>query len=467
MKLKNSSKISTEQRTESKIKDAFINTYEHDNGEIERVMAVTANSWDDLSFVHPGFSFSAYQKIVNLYRNFIVPKAPVVFGQMALYHIPGDFEFPKEIHLDFKDLNETDETALDNYLRQNVRIKKGIPVFKTDIAKRIWNELDASNSISIVCGKLPFTKFLQVGSDIGYLSDEKDSYEAVVNASFFVMDAFDVSGSFDKIGTPLGLLVKDGVVYNPPLFNREALIVYNDNSVEIKSPSTSELTLEISGKAFIPGQNCSIYDRPDYFKISIGKDKIAVVIIGNKVARVNMGKTETVPESGFILVVDKDTEIHPLDEVSYKGMEDVKFGISVGNSIIRNGVKTTEFISKFYNIKKHLGRKAYPPSLYPLDFENARAPRIALGSDKDGLPIIIWAEGPGKTGYTKGVDSAGASLLEMADICEDLGIKNAVNLDGGGSAQIILNGKRYLMISDRNPSDNSEAERAVPVGIGI
>ena len=69
--------------------------------------------------------------------------------------------------------------------------------------------------------------------------------------------------------------------------------------------------------------------------------------------------------------------------------------------------------------------------------------------------------------YEAGKDSCGASLAEMAEIAEDLGLVNAVNLDGGGSAQIILNEQRYLQISDRNFQDNSESERPVPVGLVI
>jgi len=142
----------------------------------------------------------------------------------------------------------------------------------------------------------------------------------------------------------------------------------------------------------------------------------------------------------------------------------VTFGIQVGNSIMVEGEKTLSFRSKFYNLRG-LEPVAYPPSLYPLDFENARAARIALGADREGKPMILWAEGAGKIGYVAGRDSRGASLSDMAEICAEMGMVNAVNLDGGGSAQILLNNKRSLLISDRNSPDASEAERPVPLGL--
>ena len=81
--------------------------------------------------------------------------------------------------------------------------------------------------------------------------------------------------------------------------------------------------------------------------------------------------------------------------------------------------------------------------------------------------MLLWAEGAAKFGYVPGNGSCGASLREMADICADVGMYNAVNLDGGGSAQILLNNRRSLMISDRNASDHTEAERPVPLALYI
>ena len=174
----------------------------------------------------------------------------------------------------------------------------------------------------------------------------------------------------------------------------------------------------------------------------------------------------SIPASGFVLCVDKACEIHAGDTVTYRGLEEVTFGIQVGNSIIRDGVCTEDFISQFYNIYR-LERVPFPPSLYPMDYKKARAARIALGADKDGKPVVFWAEGAGKFGYDPKTDSTGASLTEMAEIAVDIGLVNAINLDGGGSAQILMQNERKLHISDRNKADNSDAERLVPLGLMV
>ena len=60
--------------------------------------------------------------------------------------------------------------------------------------------------------------------------------------------------------------------------------------------------------------------------------------------------------------------------------------------------------------------------------------------------------------------SCGASLLETEEYCEKAGMMNAVNLDGGGSAQILLHGRRELELSDRK-EDGTGQERPVPLGL--
>ena len=85
----------------------------------------------------------------------------------------------------------------------------------------------------------------------------------------------------------------------------------------------------------------------------------------------------------------------------------------------------------------------------------------------DGKPVLIWAEGAAKIGHQKGLGSCGASLQEMAQICKKLDIRNAVNLDGGGSAQILLHNQRQLQISDRNPQTIHESERPIPLALMI
>ena len=437
-----------------------IRTFTYPNGEIQRVQTVAWEDWGKLDFLHPSPTDRALDVFYDIYRLYLVPGCPWIFGNLVLFRLPGDVEVTFENHTKYGALSNP-LTVATAALEAGVIIVNGKPKFKNAPIEKFWHELEERNCIRITSGHLPTTKFIPVADRSGYLTETEGTVK--VNASFFIMDRFDCATVYDQVGTPLGLCVKDGFVSDPPLFGREALLV-RETGVTIEQPRVEDLTLEIAGETYRHGENAAVYSRPARSRTPRLPGK-KLILIGTRVAAVSDAPTVPIPASGFVLAVPGNCSAKPGDEVRYRGMEDVVFGIQVGNSILKNGVKTKSFISRFYNIRK--GEPVpFPPSLYPMDFDHARAGRIALGADQDGKPMLLWAEGAGKRHYVKGEDSCGASLREMAWLCEAVGMVNAVNLDGGGSAQILVNGQRYLHISDRN-DDNSDAERPVPLGLVI
>ena len=444
-----------------------VKVFTRDNGEIQRVHVVSWEDWSQLDFLFlqqetTKQQVSALKCFRDIYQNFLVPGCPWIFRQMAMFALPEELE---EMVLSMADsLEEVSDplTIASIILQKGVRIRRGKPFFKTEDAKTLWQALEERECIYIICGKAPGTQMIPVGKNPGYMSEVEKDAKMKVNANFFIMDPIDCATIYDQVGTVLGLCVKDGKVSKPPQYNREALLIKNDGTVSISQLDIKDLGIEINGVTYKNGENARICTRPERIKTPAGKG-LRIIVIGDRVRAVKQGGSVEIPTSGFVVCVDK-ANICPGDEVIYHGPEDVKFGIQVGNSIVRDGKKTTEFISQFYNIYK-LDPVPFPPSLYPMDFEKARAARIALGCDKDGKPVVFWAEGAGKLGYVLGEDSTGASLSEMADIAAELGLVQAVNLDGGGSAQILVENARSLRISDRNKQDNSDAERLVPVGL--
>ena len=434
-----------------------VKVFAREEGQIQRVHVVRFDDWSEFDFLKPKANKKALQCFYDIYKNFLVPTAPAMFPQMVMFQLPEGMEIAPE--------PKSGEDALltaSKILQNGVKLRRGKPVFTTEEAKALYEELEAKDCVRIVCGKMPKTKIIPVGDFVGYMSECEEDARMKVNANFFIMDPIDCATIYDQVGRPFGLCVKDGEVSNPPLFEREALLVKKDGNVSIRPLDVKELTIEINGVEYRHGKNATIYTRPERAKTP-KVDGVCVVVTGNHVVDIKKNGPVDIPTSGFVMCVDKDSFVLG-DEVIYHDLEDIKFGIQVGNSIIRDGVKTSQFISRFYNIYK-LERVPFPPSLYPMDFEGARAARIALGADKEGKPVVFWAEGKGKVTYTPGEDSTGASLTEMADIAEELGLYNAINLDGGGSAQILIDNKRSLHISDRNVEDNTDAERLVPMGI--
>lgn len=502
-----------------------VRVFDRGNGEIQRVHVVSWEDWSQLDFLYLKQETIEQQKQAlhcfhHIYKNFLVPTMPWVFPQMAMFVMPEDEEMMDVLvdcvreRIRVEDAvygdEQTELSGVNVYyaskrygnvsdplmiatilLQEGIRIKKGQAVFLNAQAERLYRELEARDCVRTVCGKFPRTQMIPVGRYAGYLSEAEQDAKVKANAHFFIMDPFDCATVYDQVGTPFGLCVKDGVIESPPMYNREALLVEEEGASYISESDIQDLYIEINDKTYIPGKNATIYTRPKHAKTP-DDNRIKVVIIRRQVVAVKAGGSVPVPASGFVLCVEKKSAssghvtrcgsqsipsidvsqpkntagIYPGDLVTYHGLKGVKFGIQVGNSIIRKGVKTDKFISRFYELKK-LQPTPYPPSLYPMDFEGARAARMAIGADAEGHPVLFWAEGKGKLRYVAGEDSTGASLSEMAEIAESLALRNAVNLDGGGSAQILLDGERALHISDRKTEDNSDAERLVPLGLVV
>ena len=457
-----------------------IKVYDRGNGEIQRVQVVSWEEWSKLDFLYLKQESAEQQKKAlqcfrDIYQNYLVPVMPAMFPQMVMFALPEDEDMQKLLMECASDSMKNGCYESKKYgsvsdpliiasilLQEGVKLKKEKPTFANQQVERLYRELERRGCVYIIAGKLPKTKVIPVGRFAGYLSQTEVNAKMKVNAHFFIMDSFDCATIYDQIGTPFGLCIKDGVIENPPMYNREAFLVEKDGNSHIAHKDIFELAIEIQGTTYVSGENATIYTRPKYTKAPSDK-RVKAVIVGRKVVAVKDGGSIPVPASGFVLSI-KEGSVAPGDEVIYHGMPDVQFGVQVGNSIIRDGVKTESFISQFYDIYK-LQPVPYPPSLYPMDFEKARAARMAIGASAEGNPVLFWTEGKGKLEYVEGRDSTGASLTEMAEIAADLGLKNAVNLDGGGSAQILLDNERALHISDRNKEDNSDAERLVPLGL--
>ena len=84
----------------------------------------------------------------------------------------------------------------------------------------------------------------------------------------------------------------------------------------------------------------------------------------------------------------------------------------------------------------------------------ARHPRSAVGLNHDGEWIFAIIDG------RNGMHSSGATISELTDLLRANGILYALNLDGGGSTEIIIDGKIYNLPSEGH-------ERKISYGLGV
>ncbi len=86
---------------------------------------------------------------------------------------------------------------------------------------------------------------------------------------------------------------------------------------------------------------------------------------------------------------------------------------------------------------------------FPGNAVNNLEPRTAIGYTKDQKIIILVCEG-------RSTNAAGLSLIQLAKIFKELGCVEAVNLDGGGSSCMLINGK------ETNTPSTKGIQRPVP-----
>ncbi|MEQ8148270.1 phosphodiester glycosidase family protein [Streptomyces sp. OP7] len=80
------------------------------------------------------------------------------------------------------------------------------------------------------------------------------------------------------------------------------------------------------------------------------------------------------------------------------------------------------------------------PSWY-YGWVHKRNPRTLAGTDASGRTVLVTADG-------RSTDSLGLSITESAQVARSLGLRDAVNLDGGGSTTMVAKGQVVNVPSD-------------------
>ncbi len=87
-------------------------------------------------------------------------------------------------------------------------------------------------------------------------------------------------------------------------------------------------------------------------------------------------------------------------------------------------------------------------------FISARHPRSAVGLTRNGEWVFMIIDG------RNGMHSSGATISELTEILRGQNVTHALNLDGGGSTELIIGGRIYNV-----PSDGYE--RNISYGLGV
>ncbi|MFE1587496.1 phosphodiester glycosidase family protein [Streptomyces sp. NPDC058737] len=293
---------------------------------------------------------------------------------------------------------------------------------------------------------------------------------AAVNAGFFVLDP-----RAGAPGDPAGVGVYDGRLLSEPVAGRPALVVHdNGRRTEIARLTwkgriaTRAASLPLNGVNRVPGliRNCGgsagdtptslpLHDitctnpdeliafTPDYGdRTPVGEGLEAVLDAHERVVELRSPRGGTIPRGGSSVqatgerVADLTALAHVGDRlrVSTTLLDDRGRRMSpsprtdivnAGPELVRDG---RVHVTPVTDGMVHPG----DPSWY-YGWVHKRNPRTLAGVDGAGRTVLVTADG-------RSTDSLGLSIAESAAVARSLGLRDAVNLDGGGSTTMVAEG---------------------------
>jgi exopolysaccharide biosynthesis protein len=277
---------------------------------------------------------------------------------------------------------------------------------------------------------------------------------AAINGGYFQM-----AGVYR--GDPAGMLVMGANVLSEPSRPRSELAVANTEGVARISIGQVDVKAEIivDGQTVYPVSGFNrqrerdelIVYTSEFHRTTLSTpDGLEAVIEGGVITAVRDGAgSQTIPKEGFVLSATGLCRGWARNHLLVGGRVEVRsvmtalpplpfppdFIIGGGPVLVKGGNVIAPAAADAEQFGEELSRK--------------RHPRTAIGVRADGFLVLVTVDGrqPKK--------SVGMTLEELAILMRDFGCVEAMNLDGGGSTTMVLNGRVV-----NNPSD-AAGERPV------
>jgi hypothetical protein len=244
-------------------------------------------------------------------------------------------------------------------------------------------------------------------------------------------------GYYASDGAPLGMLVIDGEWIKEPILGRTVLGIMQDGSFQMGNVKfRGRIALPGVGDMTIHGLNRGHEDSDDvvlftsrWGKPTAEKEKATRVMLsaGGQVLLVNSeGRGMEIPDKGYVLSVVGSgaaqaakaqvggiATIQLLTDPAWPGL---RHALGGGPRLVANG---RPYITS--------GTERFRP-----DVASGAAPRSAIGILPNGDVVLVVVDGRQQE------HSAGFTLGELAAFLVKLDVKDAMNLDGGGSATLVV-----------------------------
>ncbi|MFH1386729.1 MAG: phosphodiester glycosidase family protein [bacterium] len=252
---------------------------------------------------------------------------------------------------------------------------------------------------------------------------------------------------FAYTGKPLGTLLIDKELVSSPVYNRTALILTDDRQAIIDNilidcyfKTKKGVRYNITGvNQGQDGASIVLYTPAWGEKTGTNNNGIELIISGSVVKEIKNGDS-TIPPDGYVLSICGPASQFLTDNVKAGDKLDVHIQIapyasspksilhmiSGGPRLLKSGIP---YVSK--NEEK-----------FKADIANGRAARTAIGITKEGKLLFVTVDGLPRQKSQRGDKvSIGVTLEELSDLMLNLGAVDAMNLDGGSSTTMWIDGR--------------------------
>lgn len=291
----------------------------------------------------------------------------------------------------------------------------------------------------------------------------------IVNSHFFVLEPVELDRPHAAIGDPVGMLAVDGVVVRPPATRRATLVRRAAGwSVTQLGPEDVELRVgDRAGRGGLVGRGADAAGGAGAFEAVLnGRWPMALAEEGGLAAPHGalVARWEAPPAA------DVRAALRRAAPVSYlvPRLPDLIAAVQGGPELVREGeVVVSERQLQLEDLPNPMSPAATAPLAFPTDVDRTPAARVAVAVTASGELLVAVVEGASAVTRTSASGSSGCTLVELARLLRDAGAVEALNLDGGGSAQAFEDASAWVVPGDTRRTVGTSFDRPVPVALSL
>ncbi len=238
---------------------------------------------------------------------------------------------------------------------------------------------------------------------------------------------------FKKDGTPLGTIKVDGEWVSGSLFNRVAMGIDDDGDLKFarvnlhgilqtSNPKVSSLWVNNMNQPRRHGARLIVYTRRWGANVTLPYEGVLVAVSNRGEVTDIQNRSINIPYGGYVMTDLKDSELANLQRGDFVDLnwytdpndwDQVEHAVSGGPTLIKDG-------------KLFVGLQG---EHFKTGWTSAKITRrTACGVTADKHLILATVEGP-------------HNMWDLAKFMQEMGCVEAMNLDGGGSTTMVVNGK--------------------------